>query len=315
MAARAGLASSVVKWLAYQVAVPAMLATSLLVGTSLAQDAPAAASTEPGPAVTSQQPKLWKNEWPTFQWWEGAGTIAAAAGTAALFVLEPPHDARWKGGIGFDEAIRKGVRLKSESGREKVASIGDIPYFAAPLLPLIVDPLIVAWAVHDDSKAALNMELMALEAFAYTGFMSFVSTRLSVRERPDSRQCLQDNVGDPSVCGETDTEAFWSGHTSMVAASAGLVCANHVYMPLWGHPLADAGACALATTGAALTAVSRLMADRHYATDVLVGFGVGFGFGYAVPTLFHYSRKKTPVVLSIQPGACAGGCLTLSRAW
>ncbi|HEY6081546.1 MAG TPA: phosphatase PAP2 family protein [Polyangiaceae bacterium] len=241
--------------------------------------------------------------------WEGVATVAAGAGTLTLMLIEPPTDALWTGGILFDDAIRRAVRLDNEQSHAKVASIGDIPYFAAPLLPLIVDPLL-AWAVHGDGKAALNMELMGLEAFSYAGFMSFVSTRTSRRERPDSRQCREDHP--ESGCPPTDTEAFWSGHTSIVAASAGLVCANHVYMPLWGHPIADAGACVLATSGAILTGVTRLMADRHYTTDVLVGFGMGFGFGYAVPALLHYSHRKVEVALGVRPGECTGGCLTLN---
>jgi membrane-associated phospholipid phosphatase len=106
---------------------------------------------------------------------------------------------------------------------------------------------------------------------------------------------------------ERDTEAFWSGHTSIVAASAGLVWASHRYMPLWGSPVADASACALAVTGALVTGVTRLAADRHYASDVIVGMGVGFGLGYAVPILLHYTRKESPLTLAIQPETLGSG--------
>jgi membrane-associated phospholipid phosphatase len=260
------------------------------------------------------RPPLWRAEWPNFRWWEGAGTIAAGVGTLVLFSLEPPTEAIWEGGVLFDEPVRNALRLPGEQARLTIATVGDIPYFAAPILPLIVDPLLVAWAGHGDGRAALNMELMGLEAFSYAGFLSFVSTRISRRERPDSRQCREDHP-DGASCEPTDTEAFWSGHTSIAATSAGLVCANHTRMPLWGHPLADASACALASGGAALTAVTRLMADRHYATDVIVGFGVGWGIGYAVPVLLHYSNTGRNLALSIQPGKCTGGCLTLRGAF
>jgi membrane-associated phospholipid phosphatase len=267
----------------------------------------------PSTAAPAPPKRLWRPEWPTFSWIEGAGTIAAGVGTLVLFMIEPPHDPRWEGGILFDDALRDGMRLSSSDDRKAFRTIGDYPYFAAALLPLIADPLIAAWAIHGDGKAALNMELMGLEAFSYAGFLSFVSTRLSVRERPDSMECR--TGPDPEACPESDTESFWSGHTSIVAASAGIVCANHRAMPLWGHPIADAGACALATSGALLTGVTRIMADRHYATDVLVGFGIGFGFGYGVPTLLHYGRRKANVSLSVRPGPCTGGCVTLSGAF
>lgn len=261
--------------------------------------------------------KLWRQHWPTFSAWEGAATIAAGVGTGALFMLEPPKDARWEGGNWFDDAVRDGMRLESADARKKVRAAGDMPYFAAPVIPLIIDPLVAAWVARGDAKAAINLELMGLEAFSYAGLLSFVSTRTSLRQRPDSSECWREHP-DGKGC-DVDTESFWSGHTSIAAASAGLVCANHSYMPLWGHKVADVGACVLATTGALATGVSRLAADRHYATDVAAGFGVGFGVGYAVPTRLHYTRGKSAlsnVSVSVSPGSpCTGACLKVAGSF
>ena len=259
----------------------------------------------------AERPSMWRREWPTFSPVEGVATIAAGAGTLVLLMLKPPPDPRWEGGILFDDAARRGFRLDSESARKKVRSLGDMPYFAAPVIPLIIDPLIAAWLVRGDTKAAFNLEAIGLEAFSYAGLASFVSTRLSVRERPDSSECRRER----DDC-EPDTESFYSGHTTIAAASAGIVCANHRVMPLWGSRAADIGACALATTGAVASGVSRLLSDRHYASDVIVGFGFGFGFGYAVPTLLHYAHRKTEVSLSIAPGGpCTAACLKLSGSF
>lgn len=277
--------------------------------------ATAQSRTEPGePAPQPQSQSMWRQHWPTFSPWEGVATVAAGLGTGALMLMGPPKEAQWEGGILFDDEIRSGLRLDSESGRRKARSLGDLPYFAAPILPMLVDPLIAAWLVRGDGKAALNLELVALEAFSYTGFASFVSTRISRRERPDSSECRRLDP-DGQDC-EVDTEAFFSGHTSIAATSAGLVCANHARLPLWGHPVADAAACALSTTAAAFTGVSRIMSDRHYTTDVLAGFGFGFGVGYAVPMLLHYSRARTDIALSLSPGGpCTGACLRLSGSF
>ena len=38
----------------------------------------------------------------------------------------------------------------------------------------------------------------------------------------------------------------------------------------------------------AVTGVTRVVADRHYASDVVVGAGIGFGVGYGLPWLLHY---------------------------
>lgn len=234
--------------------------------------------------------------------------LSAAGGTLALSLMAPPTEPRWTGGVLFDDGVRDALRLSSPGARQAARRIGDYPYWFAAALPLVADPL-VALTVAGDARAAGNVTLIGLEAFSYAGLLSFISTRISVRERPDSTTCREQGEAD---C-ELDTEAFWSGHTSIVAASAGVVCANHRFMPLWGGGLADAGACALASTGALVTAGSRLLADRHYATDVIVGLGVGFGLGYGVPVLLHYRYDELPAVaFDVQPLDGGGATLRLA---
>lgn len=271
--------------------------------TSLIWPAPARAQES---EVASR--RLWNRAWPGFSGPEWVGTLSAGAATLLLALQKPPVDPRWQGGVLFDDAVRGAVRLRSPSARQRARRVGDFAYYGAPLLPLLLDPLLV-WGAHGDGTAAANLELMGLEAFGYAGVTSFISTRISVRERPDTTECRRWSPDSPDC--ERDTESFWSGHTSIVAASAGLVCANHHYMALWGHPVADAGACVLATTQALVTGGSRLMADRHYATDVLLGLGVGFGFGLSVPVLLHYTRTREPLSLSIQPEPLAGASLNV----
>jgi membrane-associated phospholipid phosphatase len=257
---------------------------------------------------SSSQRRLWRAEWPTFSGYEAAGMLSAAGGTLALALMSPPSEPRWTGGVLFDEPVRDALRLSSPGARQTARRVGDYPYWFAAALPLIADPL-VALSVDGDSRAASNIALIGLEAFSYAGLSSFISTRISVRERPDTTECRQQGAPD---C-EFDTEAFWSGHTSIVAASAGLVCAHHRFMPLWGGGLADVGACALASSGALVTAGSRLLADRHYATDVIVGLGVGFGIGYGVPVLLHYRYDELPAVaFDVRP--LDGGGATLRIA-
>lgn len=255
-------------------------------------------------------PSMWRSSWPTFSWLEGVATVAAGAGTLALALAKPPDEARWHGGILFDDAVRSGVRLKSESARTRAAHVGDWPYYAAGVLPLLVDPIAVAWLGNQDPKAAANLALTGLEAFSYSGLLSFVSTRLSARQRPDSEECYAQHP-DGEGC-DVDTEAFWSGHTSIAATSAGLVCANHRYLPLYKYESLDVAACLLSSAGAVATATSRLLADRHYASDVIMGGAVGFGVGYAVPVLLHYSPVAAPMTVSFRSSPpCEDGCLVL----
>jgi membrane-associated phospholipid phosphatase len=252
---------------------------------------------------------LWRESWPTVSWLEAGATVAAGAGTLVLALRGPSERARWQGGILFDGDVRDALRAESKSGRQRARSVGDLTYFAAPVIPLLIDPLI-AWG-RGDGKAARNVAWIGLEAFSYSGLLSFASTSISARARPDSAECLARHP-DGSGC-SADTQSFWSGHSTITATSAGIVCANHRYMPLWGHPVADFSACMVAAGSALTTAISRVAADRHYASDVLVGMGVGFGVGYAVPVLLHYSHAPSGLTVAMAP--CSGQCLSLSGSF
>jgi len=54
--------------------------------------------------------------------------------------------------------------------------------------------------------------------------------------------------------------------------------------------------------------VARVTADRHYASDDLVGIAVGFGTGYGLPWLLHYRHGASASVAS---GSDAPRSLTL----
>lgn len=82
---------------------------------------------------------------------------------------------------------------------------------------------------------------------------------------------------------EDSNLSFFSGHTTMafsIAVAAGTLATLRRYPYrawVWAVGLS------LATT----TAVLRMVADKHYFTDVLVGAVVGGAAGYAVPALLH----------------------------
>lgn len=222
-------------------------------------------------------------------------TLAAGLATGAIVLYGPVEQPRWRGGILFDDAVRDAVRARRPATHRTFRSIGDYTYHLSPVLPL-VDVLLVSTIGHHDPKLAANLGLILLEAYSYTGVSAFITTEVSARQRPDAG----------------DTQSFFSGHVAIAATGAGLVCANHTRIALYGHPVADAAACVLAASNALLTGTTRLIADRHYASDVILGAGVGFGFGYAVPVLLHYSYPKSGRTLSFAPDPqCGGGCLSV----
>ncbi len=90
-------------------------------------------------------------------------------------------------------------------------------------------------------------------------------------------------------CGDSEAyKSFYSGHAAATATMAGLTCAHHQHLPLYGGGFADLAPC-LAMIGVSLGAgATRIMADRHWATDVLTGWTVGALSGYVLPSVLHY---------------------------
>jgi PAP2 superfamily protein len=272
----------------------------------LASARPALAQTNPisPPLLTpnsAEQASLWRKEWPEFRVSEGVATLAAGLATAAIVVAGPIDQPRWTGPILFDNAARDALRVNDPDARKTYRSIGDWTYRLSPLLPL-VDVFVVSAIGHSDKKLTLNLGAMLAEAYSYSGLVSFISTEVSARKRPYSH-CDEG--------GDCDTQSFYSGHSAIAATGAGLMCANHTRIALYGNPVLDIGVCALASANALVTAVTRLNADRHYATDVIAGTGFGFAFGYAVPVLLHYSYgPKDGRTIAFAPDpSCGGNCL------
>lgn len=252
-------------------------------------------SDESAPPAAAPSSRLWREEWPQFSWTEGLLTAASGSITAALLVHGPVDEPRWRGPVLFDGELRSSVRADDAESRSHFRSVGDATYYAAPALAL-VDALVLP-LVHGDGKAARNLSLVTIEAFSYSGLASIVATSSFARARPDSEDCRRDAGCNP------DTQSFFSGHSAIAATTAGLVCANHRYLPLGGHPVVDIAACALASANALVTGATRVVADRHYGTDVTVGLGLGFAIGYAVPVLLHFERSRPRPAVEVTANA------------
>ena len=276
---------------------PVLCGALLLAGTersALAQRQPPLLEQD-----AARNASLWRNDWPQFRLSEGILTATAAVGVAAMLIAGPLHEPHWQGGILFDDAVRDQLRGNART-RKTFRTIGDNTYRFSPVLPVL--DILVAAVAHGDAKLAKNLALLSLEAYSYTGFTYFASTEVFGRARPDS------HCDEPG--GDCDTQSFYGGHAAISATGAGLVCANHTRLALFGNPVLDGAVCALAATNALLTGTTRMVADRHYASDIIVGTGLGFGFGYGVPVLLHYSYGKRSDSISVGPDPnCGPNCV------
>lgn len=233
----------------------------------------------------------WHDEWPRFRLAEYAATALLAAGSATISLAVPQPSPSWTGGILIDDPVRDGLRASSRSAREGAATASDVLLYTSLALPVLGDAAISAWAVHGNRDTALQMALIEAESFSLAFMLQVGTKRLTARERPIMAECRKDPHYSPA-CGSNFDGSFYSGHTSTTFTAAGLVCTHHLNLPLWGGGAADTAACVGALTMSTTTGVLRIVSDRHYASDVVVGAGAGLVSGMLVPWLLHYRGSE-----------------------
>ena len=96
----------------------------------------------------------------------------------------------------------------------------------------------------------------------------------------------------PDCRDEDNRKSYFSGHASMSAAGAGLVCSQSIRRELWGEgTVAKAAPCAMGVAWSLTTGMLRIAGDKHWATDVLTGWAVGALVGFFdVPGPFDLLR-------------------------
>ena len=84
--------------------------------------------------------------------------------------------------------------------------------------------------------------------------------------------------------------SFPRGHTYSGFVGAGLSCAFHEHLNLFANEWYDSVTCAALLATATATGVLRMGADKHYASDVVVGAALGVTVGYLLPTTLHVAK-------------------------
>jgi membrane-associated phospholipid phosphatase len=243
------------------------------------------------PTASTPQPKRlrWRPEWRRVGVPEYLTTATLGVGFFALGSLVEPRDQeRWSRPVLFDGAARKGLALGSRSARERAASISDQLAIASVTQPLIIDVMAVSLIADRNIDVAWQMFVIDMQSYALAGATNSLTKYFTARERPFGRGCDQD-PGYTGGCGTVERyKSFYSGHAALTATSAGLVCAHHTHLPLYGGGAADTGACLGAVAFTTATGALRVASDRHWASDVLVGHLSGYLMGYLLPTLIYY---------------------------
>jgi membrane-associated phospholipid phosphatase len=150
--------------------------------------------------------------------------------------------------------------------------------------PLAIDAVLVAGIGRKSPDVALQMGLIGMQSFLAAALLTDATKNLVARARPDAAECVQ---GTEDACVQQN-ESFFSGHTAFAFTGAGLICAQHQALPLYGEGAWGAVACAASLLAASAVGTLRIVADRHYVSDVLSGAAVGLAAGYLLPNLMHY---------------------------
>jgi len=249
-------------------------------------------SAPPSPSSAETPPPLtWK--WAKFSTLDYVIGFTGGAVTLATAIVHPRPQHSFTRPLGFDNDVRKLLRGGSLDERYDFRDASDVGMSLALAWPLLGDALTTAWWYRGSRETAQEMALIDLEAMAISGAVQGAANVLVSRERPLGHDCGGALPSDALDCRDAFRyRSFFSGHSAFTFTGAALVCVHHFENDLLGGP-GDALSCAGAYALAATTATFRVVADVHYASDVLLGAAVGSLVGYGVP-LIHYSQHRTP---------------------
>jgi membrane-associated phospholipid phosphatase len=185
------------------------------------------------------------------------------------------------GGVMLDDAVRNAFRLGSADARATADLTSDILLYSLIASPFIEN----IYAVADGDRSwgdywqHLTVDFAAL-GLTY-GLIELIKSTVE-RDRPYVSECLRSGPAGQCYTESDAQESFLSGHTAMAFTGAGLVCAHAASGE---DDTVTNTACAASMALAALTGGLRIMADAHYASDVLAGAALGLVMGYFLPRL------------------------------
>lgn len=249
------------------------------------------------PRARAGKPLRWNEEWSRYDRWDVAFSAIAGASTLTTAIVRPIFPFR-RGGVLFDESIRKSVRSSRYDTRGAYADMSDVLLSLSITGPILIDSLTVAYWYRGSPDVAWQMALIDVETMLATAAVQGIFTTFTSRERPYGRVCGTEIPATNNQCDSYDRyRSFFSGHTSLSFAGASLVCSHHLTLGLFDSRSADITSCVTSYAAAAATGVLRVMGDKHYTSDVLAGAVIGTSMGLVVPYFLHYRVRKPGVVL------------------
>jgi membrane-associated phospholipid phosphatase len=250
------------------------LGAALAFGTAL----PAFAQEANGPSWPEHARRAGAAEYVT------AGVLGVS--TVALALHQPEHS-HTSGPWLFDDPARDALRLESPGARDSADTASDVGLWTVTAYPF-VDALLAATVLKADRRVPVEMAIQSALVITAASTVAYLTKNLVARERPFGPPCSEDPDYAPECVLHAPPVSFMSGHSAVTFSAATISCVQHFQLKLYQDPVADAAACAVPLALATAVSVARMLADQHYATDVLAGAAIGTLSGLGLGLLLHY---------------------------
>ncbi len=238
------------------------------------------------------------------------GGLTAAA-LVVQFAIPAPTVPKWTEENGFDNGIRDALRLSSEGGRQAAGLTSDILVFTLMAGPFL-NAILVAGVEHERWDVGWRLMVLDAQAILLATTITLSLQKATARQRPYVQECPT-NPSLSECSGGGKYQSFPSGHTTAAFAAVTLECFHNGYLDT-SHTGWGSVQCPVTIVAALGTGILRIAADKHWATDILVGAAVGGIVGYAVPTLHLLgAEKKDGLVLTPSISASTVGLTLVGR--
>lgn len=267
-------------------------------------------------SLASAQSVPWDENYRKVSALEKALTASYLAGTIGLQLTGNHYaDPFWTGPVGPDTYFHDLLSQTNTHRREEAASVSDGLLLLTAAYP-VMESAFVALG-RSSPEAAGQMFWIAAHTQSLVLFATTFTKFAVKRERPGHDECYDSD--DPS-CEQRESLSFFSGHASTTFAAAGVACANEQHLDIYSsNGWLNMIPCALLSLSAVTTGTLRIVANKHYFTDVFTGAVIGGGLGYFLPTFLNYTSAQADevgVTLKLVPTATSDrAVLSLLGEW
>lgn len=210
-------------------------------------------------------------------WWPWIASFTLSSAGLAIDALVDSTEPHWTAVGPLDLSITEGLLL-GPTGRMRAARASDVLLFSSVAATYLDAAL---WRHDDRSNSRTSYRLLMMDSLVFsmnTALVALVKGTVQ-RQRPAGRYCETD----PEFGGcqnSSINRSFFSGHASTTFTAASLMCAHQ---QLRGQTPLGRVQCIAGLGVATSTSMLRLVAGKHYTSDILVGAAVGFLLGYIFP--------------------------------